>query len=683
MLCLLGGIIYAGILYWANPSNRMGKSTTAVVFILRFVVVTSLLALLMSPYLLRLKKETEPPVILIAHDNSASLIYNQDSVYYKTSYLDRLDSLIKALDNQFTTVGYLFGQQVTEGTTPDYNDQQTDMSMLLNKLERTWHNKNIGAMLLFSDGLFNKGINPIFASRGLRFPVITIPLGDTTRRPDLAIHDLRYNKIVYQRSEFPVEVTISAHQAMGHEARLTLWHNNEIINEQQIEIVSNSFSKSIVFNIRSEGTGQQHYKAEISNLPQETNLTNNSQDFYVDIVQEKQRILFLAAAPHPDIGAIQATLKDHYDIDLIFSRQITEVTQPYSLVILHQLPANLNDLQHIETLMSSDPDLPAIFITGSQTNLQYFNRLQTGLNIQVSGRPQIIDAFPTVGNNFTLFTIDQTFRERIGRFPPVSAHLAEYNMVISANFLLNQKIRGIETDVPLMAVLTDSQSRKTAFISGTGIWRWRLHDFSQNGNHEAFSTLISKLINYLVIRVDNRPLQIHSDREFLINEEIKFTAELYNPSLELINDNELSMIIENEEDKKQYLFSFQPVGSAYALNAGRLPEGSYTYRAETELGGEKLSVGGHFRVLKGSLEAQNTVANHDLLYALARQTNGYMVYPEQMLSLSDKFVQDERIASVTNYNKRYEPLIGYGWLFVLLTSLLFVEWLIRKMNGAY
>jgi hypothetical protein len=143
------------------------------------------------------------------------------------------------------------------------------------------------------------------------------------------------------------------------------------------------------------------------------------------------------------------------------------------------------------------------------------------------------------------------------------------------------------------------------------------------------------------------------------------------------------MVISNDDDDNQYQFTFQPVESSYTLNAGRLPEGSYSFRAETEPGGERHTYTGSFRVLMGSIEVRNTIADHELLYALSRQTGGLMLYPNQIMQIPELLSGDSRITSVTSYNKRYEPLIGYGWLFAMLIGILFIEWLLRKLNGAY
>lgn len=683
LLSLLGGFIFAALLYWANPFNRFGKRISLLLFLFRFLSGSILLFLLLGPYLMQFKKDTEQAVVLFAHDNSSSILLNPDSAYYQGAYLNKLDSLAGFVKTSFPISFYLFGQNVIEGNNPDYSAQQTDISKLINHLGSTWKNKHVGALVLFTDGLFNQGINPVYASRGLSFPVIAVALGDTTLRPDLGIHDLRYNRTVYKQADFPVEVTIAAQQAAGKKTSLRLMHQGSIIYEEQLIITSNRFSKTMVINIEPSKSGQQRYTLLLDELPGEISLANNKRDFYVDVIDRKQQILILANAPHPDMGAIKTVLDDHYDVTIEYAKNIRTISDEYSLVIFHQLPANQSDFNLLSQFSETNPNTAQLFISGRQTNLNYFNRLQTGLNIEQGRGFQMIDALPAVVPEFSLFTSEKHLQERIGRFPPLNVYLANYREIISTQRLLSQKINGLITEKPLISLSSTTDGQKKGFINGTGLWRWRIYDFNQNGNQSAFNSLINKITSYLIVQRDNRKLRVLAENEFLLNDEIIFRAELLNPSNELINDPELQMLIVNEDDNTQYPFSFSKGENNYRLNAGRLPEGAYAYEASTDFGGETFSYQGSFRVLEGSIEARNTVANHEILFEIAEQTDGFLIYPEQIISIADSLNNMEGLSAIAHYNKRYEPLLSFFWLFGLITALLFIEWLLRKMNGSY
>jgi hypothetical protein len=683
LLSLAAGLLFATLLYWANPFNRFSKTISLLLYIFRFLTGSILAFLLLGPYLMHMKKETEEAVILLAQDNSSSLMLNADSSFYRNDYLVKLDSLTKALQNDYPAITYLFGADVTAGEIPDYSVQQTDISKLIMHLENTWKNKHVGALVLLTDGLFNQGINPLYASRNLSFPAIVVALGDTTVRPDLALHELRYNRIAHKQSEFPVEVTIAAKQAVGKKTALRLLHKGQVIFEEQLHIASNRFSKTMTLTIEPTETGQQRYTILLDELPGEMSLANNKRDFYVDVVDKKQQILILAHAPHPDIGALKTVLDDHYDVTLDYIENTPAIPEIYSLVIFHQLPANQSDFNILNQFTQSNPHTAQLFVLGSQTNLNYFNRLQTGLTIEQGRGAQLTDALPSLVPEFNLFTLEKTHYERISKFPPLSVYLANYSEIVTTQKLITQKISGLVTENPLIALSSAREDQKKGFITGTGIWRWRMHDFNQNGNQSTFNTIILKTVNYLIVQQDNRRLKVLSDNEFLVNDNIVFRAELRNPSFELINEPNLQILISNEDDNTQYPFSFSKSENTYTLNAGRLPEGAYAYEVSASFGGENLNFKGSFRVLAGSLEERNTVANHEILFEIADQTGGFLIYPEHMTTIADSLQKMEGLSTIAYYNKRYEPLISFGWLFGLITALLFVEWLVRKIYGSY
>jgi len=57
--------------------------------------------------------------------------------------------------------------------------------------------QRIGAIILASDGIYNKGINPIYTAVKSYAPIYTIGLGDTIRPKDAFVIGLKNNNIVY------------------------------------------------------------------------------------------------------------------------------------------------------------------------------------------------------------------------------------------------------------------------------------------------------------------------------------------------------------------------------------------------------------------------------------------------------------------------------------------------------
>ncbi|MDP3445050.1 MAG: hypothetical protein Q8T08_19490, partial [Ignavibacteria bacterium] len=335
---IFAGLAYAAILYFKNKKLPFSKNVQYLLFVLRFVVVSLIAFLLLGPYLMRTKKNVEQPILLFAQDNSASILQNVDSLFYKTDYTLKLDSLTKQFNDNYTVEHYTFGQNVIKSTEVNFLDQRTDFSALFQELKNTYYNRNVGALVLFSDGIYNSGVQPELLAEALPFPIYTVGLGDTMVHPDVNIADLRYNRLIYNKTDFPVEVTIKAIDALGEKLKVSIFMEDKKVGEQEFVVASKRFSISPTFMISAGQNGRKKMRAEVTGVENETVLLNNKRDFYIEIINQKQSILILAKAPHPDLAAIKAVFEDNFDVTNAFVQSWKPDDKQYNLLILHELP---------------------------------------------------------------------------------------------------------------------------------------------------------------------------------------------------------------------------------------------------------------------------------------------------------------------------------------------------------
>ena len=99
VFCVLLGAIYAFLLYRKEEKfNEIAPWLIKLMAGFRFLLVTLLAFLLLSPFIKTLFNKVEKPVIIIAQDNSASILLNKDSVFYQNEYLQRIATLKTSLD---------------------------------------------------------------------------------------------------------------------------------------------------------------------------------------------------------------------------------------------------------------------------------------------------------------------------------------------------------------------------------------------------------------------------------------------------------------------------------------------------------------------------------------------------------------------------------------------------------
>ena len=119
------------------------------------------------------------------------------------------------------------------------------------------------------------------------------------------------------------------------------------------------------------------------------------------------------------------------------------------------------------------------------------------------------------------------------------------------------------------------------------------------------------------------------------------------------------------------------------MNISALPIGSYNYVSTTELAGKTFTEKGQFSVKKIQLESAETTANHNLLFQLAIESGGKVVYPKDLNKLKEILQQREDLVATTYLEEELEEIINMKWIFFILISLLSFEWFIRKFGGAY
>ena len=681
MLCLLLGFAVSALLYYRNTSDDFSILQKRLLAVFRFIVISLLAVFLLSPLLKMQINRTQEPIILFFQDNSGSLTIGGDSLYMKDQYTANINELFSELSENYTLNTYAFGEEVREQSSFDFSDKQTNISEIFATIDSRYTNRNIGAVVIASDGIFNRGKNPLYQSSSLRAPVYTLALGDTLPARDLLIRNLRHNRITYLNNIFPVEITVEARQSAGESSRVTIAHEGRTVFEQRIDFTSDAHFETVVAELEAIETGIKRYKVEIEPLQGEITLANNEQEFFIEVIDSRQKILIMAWSPHPDVGALNQALQenDNYEVDVALLNEFEGSLDAYNLVIWHQIP---NRQQRDLSLLASAlrENMAQLFIFGSQSNFTGFNRLQTGMqiNLRSSG---FNDSRADVNENFNLFRTDDDLSRLLPLFPPLNAPFANYNLSPATQVFAYQRIGAVSTRYPLIA-FSEVGERKTALIAGEGIWRWRLGNFAREGNHNAFNNFVSSMVQYLSVVEDKSFFRVHTPAFIFENQPVIFDAELYNRSYELVNEPDINLTIINEDGVG---FDYIPgrTGNAYTLNAGMFTVGEYTYMASVEFGGETFTAEGFFTVSPLNIESINTVADHNLLFQLAQNSDAEMFYPDQTEDLLNSIRNREDIRPVIYTQNEFEDLINLRWIFFLLLALLAVEWFIRRYAGSY
>ncbi|MCQ2318001.1 MAG: hypothetical protein MJZ90_03660 [Bacteroidales bacterium] len=666
IIAIAVGLAYAGLLYLFNRRQHYGKTLTAMLFALRFIVVAVVMMLFFNPYIKQKTSKTEQPIIVFARDESASVTMTRDSVFYKEKLPQIVDSLCNTFEKDYDIETFEFG------------GNSTDISEALNTIRRHYYKRNVGAVVLFSDGIVNQGVEPEYNTENFPFPIYSVTLGDTVNHPDLMIQDVRYNKSVTALMSFPLRITVNAKNAKGSMMAATVKMDGAEVGNATVPVSSNNFSKTLDFNITPDGEGIKQIDIQIDGLEKETQLLNNSRRIFVEVIDKKYNVLCYAKSPHPDIAAIKSALGDHFEFETIFEKENDKNLSgnKYNLLIVHQLPIP-EEINGIDT-----KELPALAVIGSSTDINYFNGSQNALEIKKGAVSSNLDIKTRYNSNFGLFTVNSNIKNELSSYPPLS--LPHYETAFKAHHddMMFMNIMDLQTPNPLMSFTNDENGRKMAVLFGTGCWRWKLYEYYHHKNHDGFNEIFSKTVKYLLTERSKELTVNHKDR-YTNTESVGFTAELRNPSRELVNEPDLHIRITGRQTKKVYDYVFAKGDVNYSLNIGVLPEGVYAYTASASLGGLEYSATGSFTVVALGIEAQDLTAKTDRMKLIAEQTGGKYYYITDIQQLEKDLNADTRITSISREETIFDDLINLKWLFFSILGLITIEWVLRKVFGGY
>lgn len=674
--CLILGVIYAFLLY--RSSDHLNKNLRNLLFLLRALSVSIISFLLFAPLIKSVSSTSEKPLIIIAQDNSASILISKEKDFNEKVYQDNLKNLEQSLSEDYDVRSINFGADIKNGLNLNFNSPFTDIAAVFKQIDDQYSNRNIGALILASDGIYNRGSNPLYEAKNLKTTIYTVALGDTLSKRDLLISNVNYNNIAYLDNQFQVEVLVEAFQAQGGKSVLTVSDQGGTVFSRPVTINAKEFRLNIPLTLLAKRKGIQKYTVSLAPIANELSSKNNSQTIFVEVIDGRQKVLVIANSPHPDLTALKQSIEisKNYSVkvamaDAVLPGDISEA----GLIILHQLPALTNQAQALLKQISSKP---LLYILGLQSHVGSFSASQAVLGISSTGNTQ--ESIANFEDDFYAFAVSDATKQKIRNFAPLLSPFGNYALKGTGNVLLSQQIGKLITKMPLLVFGEDNQ-RKIGVLAGEGIWRWRLEDFQENSNHEAVDELVTKTVQYLSTRDDKRKFRVYSAKNtFDENEHIVLNAELYNDAFELVNTPDVNVSLTNKSGKS-YSFVFSKTTNAYRLDAGVLPAGEYSFSGRTELGKTKHIASGQFVVTQQQAESRQTRANHQLLYSLAQQSGGKMLFPSQLEELKSLIKANETVKTVSYEDRKYDELIDVKFIFFLILLLLTVEWFSRKRNG--
>ena len=616
LVCLLAGFGYAFLLYKPHLKQLPYKLMAA----LRFLSIALLCFFLLGPILVQSLNEIQKPKILMIFDQSESITSSKELSFYQNEFYQNWLNSPSNLGDEYDVEFLKIGSNITVTDSLHFDQKKTNLSQLYDYINNTYARENVGAVVLASDGIYNRGNNPLYKSLNKNTILYTIGLGDTSIKKDLLIKETNHNGIAYLNNQFPIEINLAANDCINAVTTLNLYSEGKSLYSSQININQKDFFKTIHIDLLAEKPGTMHIVAKLSSIQGEFTTQNNQKDIFIDIIDGREKILLTYQTSHPDIGALKECIQTNQNYEVnnipIDELKLGELSS-YSAVILYQLPGkNSNSKDLISAIKKLQ--IPIWCIVGNQTAIEQLPSINNLARID-KNQGRMNESQALLNSNFNSFILDPNTISTLNEMPPLSVPYGFYASSIGTETLMFQKIGQVNTQTPLWT-FSNQDGEKTAYLFGEGFWRWKIFDFIKNESHIASNELVNKTIQYLTVKEDKRKFRVYPLKNVYEEDEaVKFVAEIYNASYESINTSNVQLSLVDVH-KKTYNYNFSPNGKTYQLELGLLNPGVYTFKAKAS--GITETISGKLLIKPLQLEFLNNQADFGLLRRMSKNNSG-------------------------------------------------------------
>jgi hypothetical protein len=647
--------------------------------VLRFSSLFLIGILLLGLILQTINYRDEKPVFINLIDNSNSMMNHKDSNLVKNQIASYREKLKEKYGEKFELIDLYVGTNVSNQKL-NFAEKTSNLEAGFEKINFDFYNRNIGGITFISDGNYNVGTNPAYAAEKISItPIFSLAVGDTTPRKDQLIKNVSVNDIAFLNNEFPVEIDLESIKLGGKSVRVSIFENGKQIASQSITYSNSKRDfKQVNFTLKANKIGFQTYVVKLKSLDGESTLKNNQRTFYVEVIDSRNKVLLLAGAPHPDISALKEVLDQNENIESesILIKDWNKNLEKTDLVVWHEPGANF-DASILQLLQ--EKRIPILYILGPNTEAAVATKLNLGISGMKGNKTD--DIQPTLASGFNDFELSEKVADALEFYPPLKSKFGTLKVEGTPLILLNQRVGPVKKSEPLL-FFVNRNSLKIGVLYGEGLWRWKLNDFIRSGNHEAFSELFSKTMNFLMVKQQEAGLRIEFPKRFSIEEDVIVNASFYNSALEPITKPKIELKL-TDSNGKVFRLQFGVNGNGYKLSLGKLKAGKYKWYAETKFNGRTYKKSGVFIVEDIELEKIETAANHGVLKQVSKQSNGKFYQLKDYQQLINDIEKRGDITTISFEETAFNKLIDYLAVILFLIILLASEWFLRRYLGSY
>lgn len=598
------------------------------------------------------------------------------------------------------------------------DEPRTDITRALNEVAWQSAGRELGAVILYSDGADTEGLTPEAARRKaakLGAPIYAVGFSRESSAPDLAIRRVIADDFAFVHNTVTLEVEVEQRGLALTSVPVTLRQDGTILQSKEVTLKDGHGRVSFEFKPRS--IGKQVYQVSVPVQAGEVVDSNNTKSVVLKVIRDRIRVLQVAGRPSWDERFLRELLKRNPNVDLIsfFILRSTTDMQKAPQEELALIPFPVNDLFTTE-LGSFDVVIYQNFSYRPYRMEQYLKNVRDyvmkgGSFLMIGGDTAFEDGWyartpieeilplrlggslPWDTGGFAPRLTKEGKRHpitRIGdpgeppdaayrRLPPLEGFNGSVGLAPGAQALLEHP--SLPGNPPVVAIREVGQGRSMA-VATDSLWFWRFLAVGEGGAGREFDRFWGNALRWLIRDPELARVRVKADRSVVllgepVGAEVQVLGHDYRGQA---GAKVIAELVEADGKKKSGRLeevTTGPEGSG-VLSFGEVPPGTYVLRVEATKDGEQIGKAEEPIIVEAAdVELQAPFPRPDIMRALAEGSGG--AYIDVSEPLPEIEVKDARRVEVDR--TRRIPLWDTLGAFSVLLVLAGLEWWLRRRAG--
>ncbi len=611
------------------------------------------------------------------------------------------------------------GELTFEGTA-------TRMGDALDRARNELSGLPVAGLVVVTDGSDNAERTIDESIAGLKaqgMPVFTVGVGKDRLTRDVQVTRVETPRRVLKGAALVLDVVVTQVGYAGRKVTLQVEDEGRIIGTQEVTLPGDGESQTVKVRVKAVDEGARTFQFSIAPLENEEVAQNNMRDALIDVVNRREKILYLEGEPRPEPKFIrQATDRDD-NIQVVLLQRTAEATvnAPDKYLRLGVdgpeelaagFPAERKELFMYRGIILGTVEAAA-FTPEQQRMLEDFVDVRGGGLIALGGPRSfseggwagtpLADALPVVldrgskGPQYppaevvvrpTRTGVHHPSTQITERLEDVDAKWRDLPPVTSLNPIRETKpganvlLTGLDERGREQVIMASQRygRGKTVALTAQDTWLWRMHA-RMDVKDPTFHNFWQRLSRWLVDGVPDRVQITPTPARVQKGEPVSFTAEVLDEEYKGVNDGRISARVTTPSGRTE------DVPLEWTVEHDGEYRGRFT---PSEDGLYKVSVGGTtkdgsdtgrgtaaFRAAPSDLEYFDAAMRVSLLERLAEETEGRFYRASNASELPDAISYSGRGITVTEERELWDMPINL----VALLGLMGGEWLYRRRRG--